>query len=125
MSDRCTRIPLADAPDAGEVRMLDLAGHSIGLYRVGDEFFAIANRCPHRGAPLAEAGRVVRGISLAHGTPVRGAQPGLLRCPWHKWDFDIASGRCLVKPQLRARRYRVEREDDQLVISLQHPPRDR
>jgi nitrite reductase/ring-hydroxylating ferredoxin subunit len=104
--------------------MLDLAGHSVGLYRVGDQFHAIANRCPHRGAPLAEAGRVVRGISLDRGTPVRGAQPHLLRCPWHKWDFDIVSGRCLVQPRLRARRYRGELEGAELVISLRHPPRD-
>jgi nitrite reductase/ring-hydroxylating ferredoxin subunit len=124
VSERDARIPLADAPGVGEVRMLELSGHSIGLYRVGDQFCAIANRCPHRGAPLAAAGRVVRGITLDHGIPVRGAQPGLLRCPWHKWDFDIVSGRCLVQPRLRVRRYRVQLEDDHLVISLQHPPRD-
>ena len=124
MTDRCLQIPLADAPVVGGVRMLELDGHSIGLYRVGDRFHAIADRCPHRGAPLCSSGRTVRGIALERGTPVRGAEPDLLRCPWHKWDFEIASGRCLVQPRLRVRRYRVEHGDDHLVITLRHPGRD-
>ena len=62
---------------------------------------------PARGAPLCSSGRPVRGISLRGGAPTRGAEPALIRCPWHKWDFDIATGRCLVHPRLRVRRYRV------------------
>lgn len=104
--------------------MLELDGHSIGLYRVGDRFHAIADRCPHRGAPLCSSGRIVRGIALERGTPVRGAAPDLLRCPWHKWDFEIATGRCLVQPRLRVRRYRVEHDGDHLVITLRHPRGD-
>lgn len=121
MSGSHARVPLADAPALGEVRLVKLAGHTIGLYRVGDRFYAVADRCPHRGAPLCSGGRVVRGILLQDGSPTRGAAPALLRCPWHKWDFEIATGRCLVQPRLRVRRYRVEREGDDLIISLRHP----
>jgi nitrite reductase (NADH) small subunit len=115
------RITLADAPAEGEVRLVELDGHTIGLYRIGDRYHALADRCPHRAAPLASAGRVVRGIALEHGTPTRGAAPGLLRCPWHKWDFDIATGRCLVHPRLRVRRYQIEPDGDDLIITLRHP----
>ena len=44
-----------------------------------------------------------------------------MRCPWHKWDFDIATGRCLVHPSLRVRRYRVTIEPDELIVHLDHP----
>ncbi|MBV9196265.1 MAG: Rieske 2Fe-2S domain-containing protein [Solirubrobacterales bacterium] len=115
------RIAVADAPAAGEVRLLELDRHTIGLYRVGDQYHALADRCPHRGAPLCSAGRAVRGIALDHGIPTRGAGPALIRCPWHKWDFDISTGRCLVQPRLRVRRYRVERDGDDLIITLRHP----
>jgi 3-phenylpropionate/trans-cinnamate dioxygenase ferredoxin subunit len=117
------RVPLADAPEPGEVRMLELGGRQVGLYQVAGEYYAVANRCPHRGAPLCSAGRVVHGIQLQQETPRRGETPGLLRCPWHKWDFEIATGRCVVHPRLRIRRYRVRRERDALVITLQHPER--
>ncbi|MBV9425079.1 MAG: Rieske 2Fe-2S domain-containing protein [Solirubrobacterales bacterium] len=121
MTGSRVRIAVADAPAAGEVRLVELDSHTIGLYRVGDRYYAVADRCPHRGAPLCSAGRVVRGITLEHGNPTRGAALGLLRCPWHKWDFDIATGRCLVQPRLRVRRYRVEHDGDDLIITLQHP----
>ena len=44
---REARIPLREAPDEGAVRMLEIGGHSIGLYRVAGALHALANRCPH------------------------------------------------------------------------------
>ena len=41
-----------------------------------------------------------------------------MRCPWHKWDFDIATGRCAVDARLRVRRYPVRVEGEELVVSL-------
>jgi nitrite reductase (NADH) small subunit len=123
MSRAEVRIPLADAPAAGQVRMLDLGGHRVGLYRVGDALHALADRCPHRGARLCSNGRTVRGVYLSDGSPTRGAEPAHVRCPWHKWDFDIATGRCLVHPDMRVRRYRVTVEDDDVVVRLEHPER--
>jgi nitrite reductase/ring-hydroxylating ferredoxin subunit len=115
------RIPLAETPAAGDVRLIDVGGHRVGLYRVGHDLHALADSCPHRGAPLCSSGRPVRGITLRDGAPAQGSEPSLIRCPWHKWDFDIATGRCLVHPRLRVRRYRVTIDDNQIVVSLEHP----
>jgi nitrite reductase (NADH) small subunit len=115
------RIPFADLPPPGRIRMVEVGGHRIGLIRVGAEVHALADRCPHRGAPLCSGGRTVHGIELDDGTAVRGAERALVRCPWHKWDFDIASGRCLVHPRLRVRRYRVTVEHDEVIVRLAHP----
>ena len=123
MSRAEVRISLADAPAAGQVRILDLGGHRVGLYRVGDALHALADRCPHRGAPLCSSGRTVRGVYLSDGSPTRGPEPAYVRCPWHKWDFDIATGRCLVHAQMRVRRYRVTIERDDVVVRLEHPER--
>jgi nitrite reductase (NADH) small subunit len=117
------RIPLADLPAGGRIRMVDVGGHRVGVVRVGDEIHALADRCPHRGAPLCSGGRTVHGIELADASPVRGAERALVRCPWHKWDFDIASGRCLVHPTLRIRRYRVTVDREEVVVALSHPER--
>ena len=46
----------------------------------------------------------------------------LVRCPWHKWDFDIATGRCEVDARLRVRRYAVRVEGEELVVSLDAAP---
>ena len=124
MSREEARFPLAEVPAAGRIRMVDVGGHRVGLVRVGDEVHALADRCPHRGAPLCSGGRTVHGIEMSGDGPVQGAERGLIRCPWHKWDFDIASGRCVVHPTLRIRRYRVTVEREEVVVALSHPARN-
>ncbi len=103
--------------------MVELGGHRIGLYRVGAELHALADRCPHRGAPLCSSGRVATGIELRDGRPALGRRDALVRCPWHKWDFDIVTGRCAVDAKLRVRRYAVHVDGDEVVVTLRHPPR--
>ena len=49
----------------------------IVLYRVEEQVFAIDNRCPHEGYPLAE------------GTLDEQCQ---LTCNWHNWKFDLVTG---------------------------------
>jgi nitrite reductase (NADH) small subunit len=115
------RLPLAQAPAHGERRMVEVGGHRIGLFRVGEELHALADRCPHRGAPLCSSGRIATAIELRDGHPALGAPDTLVRCPWHKWDFDIATGRCAVDARLRVRRYAVRVEGDDVVVTLRHP----
>ena len=103
--------------------MVELGGHRIGLYRVGDELHALADRCPHRGAPLCSSGRVATGDRAPRRPPRARRRDALVRCPWHKWDFDIATGRCAVDAKLRVRRYAVHVDGDEVVVSLRHPPR--
>jgi nitrite reductase/ring-hydroxylating ferredoxin subunit len=117
---RETRVPLRDVPAEGDVRMVEIAGHRIGLYRVGEELHALADRCPHRGAPIC-AGRVVTPVEVRDGRLELGDRASVLRCPWHKWEFEIASGRCLVDERLRLRRYAIQVEGDEVVVSLDRP----
>jgi nitrite reductase/ring-hydroxylating ferredoxin subunit len=41
----------------------------------------------------------------------------VLRCPWHHYEFELASGRCLADPtRLRVARYEVEEEEESYVV---------
>ena len=115
--EREARIPLRDAPDEGSVHMLEINGHRIGLFRVGDSLHALADRCPHRGAPIC-SGRIATPIEAEGDGFTLGASSSLLRCPWHKWEFEIATGRSLVDDRLRVRTYAVRLEGDDVVVSL-------
>lgn len=117
---REARLPLAEAPAEGTVRVLDVGGIRVGLFRVGEGFHALADRCPHRGAPLC-SGRVVTPLVLSVDGPYLGAAASAVRCPWHKWEFEIASGRCLVDERLRVRSYAVRVDGDDVVVSLDRP----
>ena len=82
---RGSRSPKLPAP--GRIRMIEVGGHRVGLVRVGDEVHALADRCPHRGAPLCSGGRTVHGIETrrrcagarrrARAAPLPVAQMGL------------------------------------------------
>ena len=87
------------------------------LYRVGDSVYALADRCPHRGAPLC-AGAVATPIQVESGELTVGEPDSVVRCPWHKWEFDIATGRCTVDERLRVRQYPVSLDGDDVVVSL-------
>ena len=82
----------------GDVLMLDLGGHRVGLYRVEGTLHALADRCPHRGAPLCC--RQGRDADRGRGRRARARRAhSIVRCPWHKWEFDIATGRCARRRQ--------------------------
>jgi 3-phenylpropionate/trans-cinnamate dioxygenase ferredoxin subunit len=118
-AEREVRISLADAPRDGEIRMLEIGERRVGLLSIDGQLHALADRCPHRAAPLCSAGQLVRDVALDdEGRVAVAASARLVRCPWHKWDFDVASGRCVVDPQLRVRRYPVTVEDGDVVVSL-------
>lgn len=42
----------------------------------------------------------------------------VLRCPWHGWEFDLESGRCLDDDSLRAAVYPVEVADGVVRIEV-------
>lgn len=114
---REARLPLHDAPAEGAVRMLEIGGHRVGLFCVRGKLHALADRCPHRGAPVC-AGRIATPVEVHDGELVLGSPASILRCPWHKWEFEIATGRCLVDDKLRVRTYGVRVEAGEIVVSL-------
>ncbi len=102
--------PLAEFP-SGERRIVTAGGRSIGVFRVGDRFYAVRNRCPHQGGPLC-SGRVHRRVvSDAPGVVRHAGAAPLIACPWHGWEYDLATGRSYAGPgDARVRAYGVSVE---------------
>ena len=79
----------------------------IALFAVGDQIYAIDNRCPHEGYPLGEGA-----IDEAC----------LLTCAWHNWKFDLRTGdNVFGMDDVRA--YATKVEEGQIWIDLTEPPR--
>ena len=121
MREREARFAHDVLPQPGAVRVVEVGGHRVGLYRVGDDVYALADRCPHRGAPLC-AGAVATPIGVEHGELTIGRTDSVVRCPWHKWEFEIATGRCTVDERLRVRQYAVSVDGDEVVVRLDKSP---
>lgn len=115
---------MSDWVDVGSAAELDregrvvarAGGREVGVVRdpaTGD-LHGIRNRCPHHGGPLC-LGTVQERFS---GAPGRYAIAGrnVLRCPWHGWEFDLETGRCLDEPSLRAAVYPARVEGGRVLI---------
>ena len=105
------RYVVAKAGDiqAGSCKIVTVRGREIGIFRIGDEFYGLINRCPHQGAPLCRGEIVSRLVAPSPGD-YRLTRPGeMIRCPWHCWEYDIRTGQSLCDPNsVQARAYNVE-----------------
>jgi 3-phenylpropionate/trans-cinnamate dioxygenase ferredoxin subunit len=105
-----TRQVVAKASEVapGAAKIVSLKGREIGIFNLGGQYFALANRCPHAGGPLCQ-GRIVALVQsqgLGHYALARHNE--FLRCPWHGWEFDIRTGQSWCDPNTtRARQFRV------------------
>jgi 3-phenylpropionate/trans-cinnamate dioxygenase ferredoxin subunit len=96
----------------------------IGVFNVHGRFHALRNLCPHKSGPLCTgrvSGRIVADTPPSGRALVRDdhdiAQDGeIIRCPWHLWEFEIATGRCLVDARMRVKTYPVALEDGWVVV---------
>ena len=74
MTDRWHK--LEELPDEGRVRTVVVDGRSLAVSRCAGRLGALDNHCPHQGGPLGEGS----------------IENGLLRCPWHGYDYNPTTG---------------------------------
>ncbi|MBI3083984.1 MAG: Rieske (2Fe-2S) protein, partial [Candidatus Omnitrophica bacterium] len=82
--------------------VVEVGGKTIAVFNCDGTFYAVDNTCVHRGGPLGEG-------SLS-GTTVT--------CPWHGWEYDVASGTCLTNPAAKIQRFDVKVDGDDVLISI-------
>ncbi len=70
----------------GNSKLVEVSGRMIALFHTAEGWFAIDDRCSHRGGPLSE-GKL---------------ENGCVTCPWHHAQFDLNSGHCLSNSKLGA-----------------------
>jgi nitrite reductase (NADH) small subunit/3-phenylpropionate/trans-cinnamate dioxygenase ferredoxin subunit len=76
--------------------------HIVAVFRIGDDFFALNNACPHKGASLCE-GEIV-------------AADKVVRCPWHHWNWQLDDGKLQSDPRQGTRRYEIAVEGEDVIL---------
>lgn len=100
--------------DVGELATLKFSpgapvqvdGHWLAVFRLGERLVAIDNACPHASAPLCD------------GTVL----DGKVVCYLHCWEFDLATGACDVGAEWNVRSYAVRTVDGRVQIDWPGPP---
>jgi len=92
---------LSDIPPLGS-RIVQTADGDIALFRTADDrLFALRNRCPHKGGPLADG--------MVHGRRVT--------CPLHNWVLELESGQALSPDVGCAETYPVRLQGNVVYLS--------
>jgi nitrite reductase (NADH) small subunit len=99
-------------------RIVEIDGRSVGVFNVDGRFYALHNRCPHRGGTLCEGPLAGTTLPTDRREHVYGREGRVLRCAWHGWEFDVTTGRALADPGVRARPCAVTIEDGDVVVAL-------
>lgn len=74
----------------------------IALFHLEDGFHALDGICPHAGGPLASG--VVRG--------------NVVTCPWHGWQFDVASGQHCLNSRIQQSSFPVTVTGEDVFVEL-------
>ncbi|WP_055444864.1 thiamine pyrophosphate-dependent enzyme [Lacinutrix himadriensis] len=87
----------------GRVQTVTAGHQGICLTHYDGKFSALDNKCPHQGGPLGEGS----------------IENGLLRCPWHGWDFDPCSGLPPGGFDDGVKTFEVKQEGDEIFVGIQ------
>jgi nitrite reductase/ring-hydroxylating ferredoxin subunit len=80
----------------GKPVLVTVDGDTVVLVRIGERVHALSHVCPHRGGPLG-LGEV---------------REDTITCPWHRFRFDLSTGRSLTNPMLCVKTYPIRIEGD-------------
>lgn len=95
----------------GEARRVDLDGHRVSVVRIGDDVYAIGDRCSHADVSLSEGDVDPDGCTL--------------ECPQHGSAFDLRTGAALTLPAVRpVPVYEVAVVDGDVLLTLPGGPGD-
>jgi len=86
----------------GSAKSVEAGGKSLAVYNVGGILYATTNTCPHRGGPLGEGE----------------LQQGVVTCPWHGFQYEVATGKCLTSPALSLPCHRVQVDGEDVLVEV-------
>ena len=112
-----------DALGPGTRQRVEINGRGIVVFNVRGAFYALRDTCPHQGAKLS-AGVVVGAVD-AQLPGCYDYDPGrpFVKCPWHGWEFELATGQSWCEPErLRVRSYEVSVEPGAAIVPTEADP---
>jgi nitrite reductase/ring-hydroxylating ferredoxin subunit len=107
----------------GQRVLIRIDGREVFVFEREGRFYAFENVCRHMGGPVGEGLLIGKVEAILDETKAQlyerfSTKEIHLVCPWHGWEYDIATGECAADRRIRLRRYEaVQRGEDVYVIA--------
>ena len=98
----CVRVTGTTDVKPGCGIVTEVNGKTLAVCHVDGTFHAIDNTCFHRGGPLGEGD----------------LEGSVVTCPWHGWQFDVATGACVTNPSAKVERYDVQIDGTDVKVRI-------
>lgn len=111
-----------DIPEKGRL-VVDVGASTVGIFRVNGRLFAYENTCPHMGGPVCQGliipavREVINDRQVSTGYAFDESEMRIV-CPWHGYEFAIATGSHPAKPSIRLTPVPVEEADGEVYVTL-------
>jgi len=118
--DGRVRVASVDELGDGDRTLVQVDGTAVGVFNLDGEYYALENECPHQGGPVC-TGRVGGKIVAEEGDVgerVRERVSGepVIACPWHGWEYELATGEHVGNPRVALTTYDVEVENGEVYV---------
>jgi nitrite reductase (NADH) small subunit len=92
----------SELPAEGEAKEFLCGGKTLCVARINGTISAIDNVCLHEGGPLSE------GV----------IENGKIVCPWHGWEYDLATGQTGDNPTDKVDVYPIKLEGGDVFVDV-------
>ena len=112
---------LADIAD-GDYRIFALDKLEVGIFRTGSKVLAYENLCPHAGGPVCQ-GKIFNQVEEVitpdkKSVGLRFGKQRHIVCPWHGYEFDLATGCHPGDPSMRLTPVPVAVRNGNIYVSV-------
>ena len=114
--------PASEIADPGR-KIIGFENFEVAVFKIGGEFFAYLNHCPHMGGPACQ-GKMIAKVDevIAEDRTSKGMTFSKSRlhvvCPWHGFEFDIRTGVHPGNSKARLRKMKVAVSDGDVIVTV-------
>jgi nitrite reductase/ring-hydroxylating ferredoxin subunit len=104
----------------GDRRIVTAGRREIGVIYKDGAYYAYSNICLHQGGPACEGLLINNVVEVLNPdrTYVRHTFGDKVHfvCPWHGWEYDLATGECVGDRKQKLRKYEVVKRGDDIYV---------
>jgi nitrite reductase (NADH) small subunit len=107
----------------GDRKVVVCGEFEVGVFRIGNEFYAWHNRCAHRAGPVCQ-GRIMNRVlepvasDMTVRTQAYDEAESHIVCPWHGYEFSIKTGYHQGSTRFRLRKAELSIRDGEIYVSV-------
>jgi nitrite reductase/ring-hydroxylating ferredoxin subunit len=108
-------LPVDEIPERGGV-LAQVGDEEIGIFKSDGVLYAYENRCVHQGGPVCTGEILGRTVLVLNDRgeaerEIEDTSEMRLVCPWHGWEYVLATGEVAHNRRSRLRRFEVLVDD--------------